>query len=107
MLEEEEIEDLRNIEREYLEFMKNAANSGVKITNNVKQVNMYFVIQTYKKAKNYKDIMDPPLTADEKNYVLENGGVYGGAIDLALACDFRIGVSGCQLLMPAASIEGP
>lgn len=33
-----------------------------------------------------------------------NGGVYGGAIDLALACDFRIGISGCQLLMPAASI---
>jgi enoyl-CoA hydratase/carnithine racemase len=33
-----------------------------------------------------------------------NGGVYGGAIDLALACDFRIGVNGCQLLMPAARI---
>ena len=33
-----------------------------------------------------------------------NGGVYGGAIDLALACDFRIGVTGCQLLMPAARI---
>jgi len=33
-----------------------------------------------------------------------NGGVYGGAIDLALACDFRIGVSGCKLLMPAARI---
>ena len=33
-----------------------------------------------------------------------NGGVYGGAIDLALACDFRLGVTGCQLLMPAASI---
>ena len=33
-----------------------------------------------------------------------NGGVYGGAIDLALACDFRIGVAGCKVLMPAASI---
>jgi len=33
-----------------------------------------------------------------------NGGAYGGAIDLALACDFRIGVTGCQLLMPAARI---
>jgi len=33
-----------------------------------------------------------------------NGGVYGGAIDLALACDFRIGVAGCQLFMPAAGI---
>src|SRR6516162_4743952 len=31
-----------------------------------------------------------------------NGSVYGGATDLALACDFRIGVEGMRLLMPAA-----
>ncbi|MCK1562417.1 enoyl-CoA hydratase/isomerase family protein [Bradyrhizobium sp. 173] len=28
-----------------------------------------------------------------------NGNIYGGATDLALACDFRIGVHGCQLQM--------
>ncbi|MER8996019.1 enoyl-CoA hydratase/isomerase family protein [Mesorhizobium sp. M0678] len=28
-----------------------------------------------------------------------NGNVYGGATDLALACDFRIGVEGCHLQM--------
>jgi len=33
-----------------------------------------------------------------------NGGVYGGATDLALACDFRIGVDGMKLLMPAARL---
>jgi enoyl-CoA hydratase/carnithine racemase len=33
-----------------------------------------------------------------------NGGVYGGATDLALACDFRIGVAGTRLRMPAAQI---
>src|SRR6266478_9668273 len=33
-----------------------------------------------------------------------NGSVYGGAIDLALACDFRIGVDGMRLLMPAARL---
>lgn len=33
-----------------------------------------------------------------------NGGVYGGATDLALACDFRIGVEGMRLLMPAARL---
>jgi enoyl-CoA hydratase/carnithine racemase len=33
-----------------------------------------------------------------------NGSVYGGATDLALCCDFRIGVSGSRLLMPAAKI---
>lgn len=31
-----------------------------------------------------------------------NGSVYGGAIDLALCCDFRIGVKGSRMLMPAA-----
>jgi enoyl-CoA hydratase/carnithine racemase len=33
-----------------------------------------------------------------------NGGVYGGSTDLALACDFRIGVEGMRLLMPAARL---
>jgi enoyl-CoA hydratase/carnithine racemase len=32
------------------------------------------------------------------------GSVYGGATDLALACDFRIGVAGMQMLMPAARL---
>jgi len=33
-----------------------------------------------------------------------NGSVYGGGVDLALACDFRIGVTGSRLVMPAAKI---
>jgi enoyl-CoA hydratase/carnithine racemase len=33
-----------------------------------------------------------------------NGGVFGGATDLALACDFRIGVTGMELRMPAARL---
>jgi len=33
-----------------------------------------------------------------------NGSVYGGGIDLALACDYRIGVSGTRMVMPAAMI---
>lgn len=31
-----------------------------------------------------------------------NGSVYGGATDLALACDFRLGVKGMRFFMPAA-----
>ena len=31
-----------------------------------------------------------------------NGSAYGGAIDLALCCDFRIGVRGTRILMPAS-----
>lgn len=33
-----------------------------------------------------------------------NGNVYGGATDLALACDFRIGVDGMRLVMPPARL---
>ncbi len=33
-----------------------------------------------------------------------NGGVYGGATDLALACDFRVGMEGIALRMPAARL---
>lgn len=32
------------------------------------------------------------------------GGVYGGSTDLALACDFRIGVPGISMFMPAAKL---
>lgn len=33
-----------------------------------------------------------------------NGSLYGGATDLALACDFRVGVRGMELRMPAARL---
>ncbi|PZP30208.1 MAG: 3-hydroxybutyryl-CoA dehydratase [Roseateles depolymerans] len=33
-----------------------------------------------------------------------HGGVYGGASDLALACDFRLGVPTCEMFVPAARI---
>lgn len=35
------------------------------------------------------------------------GGVFGGAADLALACDFRIGVEGIELMVPAARLGIP
>ena len=33
-----------------------------------------------------------------------NGSVYGGSTDLALACDFRIGVAGMEMFMPAGRL---
>lgn len=33
-----------------------------------------------------------------------NGGVYGGSTDVALACDFRIGVPNVRMFMPAARL---
>lgn len=32
------------------------------------------------------------------------GGVYGGATDLALACDFRLGTPACEMFVPAARL---
>lgn len=32
------------------------------------------------------------------------GGMYGGACDLALACDFRIGTPACEMFVPAARL---
>lgn len=32
------------------------------------------------------------------------GGIYGGATDLALACDFRIGTPACDMFVPAAKL---
>lgn len=33
-----------------------------------------------------------------------NGNVFGGGAELAVSCDFRIGVEGCRMRVPAASI---
>jgi enoyl-CoA hydratase/carnithine racemase len=33
-----------------------------------------------------------------------HGGVYGGATDLALACDFRLGSPACEMFVPAARL---
>lgn len=33
-----------------------------------------------------------------------HGGVYGGATDLALACDFRLGTTACEMFVPAARL---
>ena len=33
-----------------------------------------------------------------------NGGVFGGGVDLALACDFRIGVDGMKMFVPPAKL---
>jgi enoyl-CoA hydratase/carnithine racemase len=33
-----------------------------------------------------------------------NGNVYGGGVELAVSCDFRIGIEGCRMRVPAAAI---
>ncbi len=55
-------------------------------------------------ALNFGEVMDAVEAARPITIAAVNGGVYGGATDLCLACDFRIGVPGCDMFMPAARL---
>jgi enoyl-CoA hydratase/carnithine racemase len=50
----------------------------------------------------FEDMLDAVESLDIPTLCALNGSAYGGGTDLALACDFRIGVRGCRLFMPAA-----
>ena len=50
----------------------------------------------------FEDVMDRIEAMRMPTLCALNGGVYGGATDLALACDFRLGVRGMRFFMPAA-----
>ncbi|WP_423197518.1 MULTISPECIES: enoyl-CoA hydratase/isomerase family protein [unclassified Cupriavidus] len=55
-------------------------------------------------AVDFGDVMDLVEAARPVTIAAVNGGVYGGATDLCLACDFRIGVPHCDMFMPAARL---
>ncbi|QET02104.1 MULTISPECIES: enoyl-CoA hydratase/isomerase family protein [Cupriavidus] len=55
-------------------------------------------------AVNFGDAMDVIEQARPITIAAIHGGVYGGATDLCLACDFRIGVPDCDMFMPAARL---
>lgn len=55
-------------------------------------------------ALNFGEVMDAIEHARPVTIAAVNGGVYGGATDLCLACDFRIGVPDCDMFMPAARL---
>jgi enoyl-CoA hydratase/carnithine racemase len=52
--------------------------------------------------RSLEDMLDALESLEVPTLCALNGGAYGGGTDLALACDFRIGVRGCRLFMPAA-----
>lgn len=52
----------------------------------------------------FEDMLDHIERFPLPTLCLLNGSVYGGATDLALCCDFRIGLRGSRMLMPASSI---
>lgn len=52
--------------------------------------------------RSFEDMLDAMESLGIPTLCALNGSAYGGGTDLALACDFRIGVRGCRLFMPAA-----
>ena len=53
---------------------------------------------------NFAEIVDALEAARPVTIAVLHGGVYGGATDLALACDFRVGALGIDMFMPAARL---
>lgn len=51
---------------------------------------------------NFETVMDRLEAMRMPTLCALNGSVYGGATDMALACDFRLGVAGMRFFMPAA-----
>ena len=56
------------------------------------------------KASAFEEVVDRLENLAVPTICRLNGGVYGGATDLALSCDFRIGVDTCEMFMPAARL---
>jgi enoyl-CoA hydratase len=52
----------------------------------------------------FAGVVDALEAARPVTIAVLHGGVYGGATDLALACDFRIGTPGIDMFMPAARL---
>ena len=52
----------------------------------------------------FEDMVNAVEDARPVTVVLLQGGVYGGATDLALACDFRLGCTATEMFMPAARL---
>jgi enoyl-CoA hydratase len=52
----------------------------------------------------FEKLVDTLEQARPVTIALLQGGVYGGATDLALACDFRIGTEAVDMFMPAARL---
>jgi enoyl-CoA hydratase len=53
---------------------------------------------------NFEDVVNLLEDARPVTLALLHGSLYGGATDFALACDFRVGVHGIDMFMPAARL---
>lgn len=79
---EEKIRELQKekdlIEKEYFNFMKEMARQNTsKVEYKKKRINMYYIINNYKKAKDFNKLMAPELTEKEAEYIAERGPLLG------------------------------
>lgn len=56
------------------------------------------------RGEDYQDMTDELAAVRVPTICALNGNVFGGGTELALSCDFRIGVEGSRMRVPAASI---
>jgi enoyl-CoA hydratase len=56
------------------------------------------------RAVGFEEVVNALEDARPVTIAVMQGSVYGGATDFALACDFRLGVKGMDMFMPAARL---
>ena len=52
--------------------------------------------------RSFEDMLDRIEVVKVPTLCVMNGSAYGGGTDLAMSCDFRIGIPGIRMFMPAA-----
>ena len=62
------------------------------------------VKKSQSKGSSFGEMVDAFEACRAVTVAVIQGGVYGGATDLALACDFRVGSTATEMFMPAARL---
>ena len=62
------------------------------------------VKNSQEKGSSFGEMVDAIEQCRAVTIAVVHGGVYGGATDMALACDFRVGAHGAEMFMPAARL---
>lgn len=62
------------------------------------------ILQSQVKGSSFGEMVDALENCRAITIAQIQGGVYGGAVDLALACDFRVGSTAAQMQVPPAKL---
>ncbi|WP_198969630.1 enoyl-CoA hydratase/isomerase family protein [Xylophilus sp. ASV27] len=62
------------------------------------------VASSQTEGRSFGDMVDALENCRAVTIAAVHGGVFGGATDLVLACDFRVGVRSAEMFMPAARL---